>query len=341
MAFDYTKKANYHYIDLSDIDESLLNHPLYPNRTGNEKNALYFADKAFLCEALCSRFNATKGLISKKTNSTDYDYILSQGQDITLSTAALENKGYYFDDYLVSSLPSSTVYASAEEAIKNEITSKYFPLSSISDLVTTSEDDPNLFTLYLAHTPYTSAGRWLDKEKISGGYNILQKIKDYKYCYYKYFLSQPAATYITTVEEAASNFSVSLGDESLLCYRKLTAVAGDWREKYNGCYYTERLSDYYYTKVRAGMEECVRLRPFILVSFNDLVRTASYYRFVELTSPDGIYQSDNLLSIGLELCPNYTSYSSWTHYQHFSITPTSSSDNGIYIFAESLVDIDY
>ncbi len=336
MAFDYTKKANYHYIDLSDIDESLLNHPLYPNRTGKEKNALYFADKAFICEALCSRFNATKGLISKHTNSDSYDYILSEGPDITLSSAALENKGYWFNDYIVSSLPSSTVYTSAEDAIKNEITSKYFPLSSIADLVSTSEADPNGFTLYLAHSPYTSAGRWLDKEKIAGCYNILQKIKDYKYFYYKNTLSQPTATYLTTIEEAASNFSVSLGDDSRICYRKQTAETGNWKEKYNGCYYTERTSDFYYPKVRAEMEECVRLRPFVLAAFYDSPRATTYYRFVELTSPDGIYQSDNLLSIGLELCPNYTSKSGFTHYQYFTITQYSD----VYIFAESLVDID-
>ncbi len=66
----FTKKSDYHYCDVSDVDEALLGVPRYPRRKGEDKHTLRICDKAYLSEAYLSRacfwagVNITPGVIA-------------------------------------------------------------------------------------------------------------------------------------------------------------------------------------------------------------------------------------------------------------------------------------
>ncbi len=325
MAFDYTKKANYHYVDLGDIDESMLNHPLYPNRTGKEKNALYFVDKAFLYEALASRFIPYKGV-------TVNGNILHPAQFKDLSTLAISHDLLSFENSLLPSLPSTAIYSSISEAVDAEITTKYLSLEGFSN-VASFYSATNGLTIYLAHYLYAQRDRWLDGEKISAIYTALQSIKDNIYVYYSYSTATenvPTPSYKTVIEKSNENFSIT---NYLIAYKKRESVTGSFRQSYDGEGYTIQKNNLYTFEIPEKLKNCVKLRYFVLAAFADLVANATKYTFVELPSNNGQAASEVLLSRGKTICPASSSSELITSQSFVVYT------NFHYVFFEPLVDI--
>lgn len=302
MAFDYTKKANYHYIDLSDIDESLLNHPLYPNRTGNEKNALYFADKAFLYEAFFSRENIFAGLTINGE---------SLGNELPKLTNKLESISTpYLSGIMVNqSFPdTSAVYGSSAASSQQLATISY----------STSK---HLFT-----------ARPILTRDLEANYNVVNTYCA-PYCFAVYRNDD-------ILENAEYETVILSGDTDKLTPLKGAPIRysyyDNWNEYYNGEMYTQIKGKIFNLSVAEPAKSAITYKIYALVCFtgyNSLYKeNKTLYSFVELCE-DGPTFSQAVINRGKTLFPRGTADDGMI-YQWFSAPCYA-----CYVIAKSNIDI--
>ncbi len=311
MAFDHRKKSNYHYIDISNIDESLLNNPLYPNRPTATKYNLYFADKAFLYEAVLSRYNAFKGIT---INGENYA-VRSENDNFAITSAALSLPNLKINDWLVTRLPSDKVYSSwsAAEAAECGV----YAFSEDYKGTNYSSRDFRFIKTGVNAPLYAS--------DISLAYDLVSKSSPYKYSYYYYSpISLLSKTYSDIIIEGSPSFSRDIA------YHKASLNWGDYNTVNEG--YRIITSDFYSLSFDESIKNCVKIHIFVLVNFSNQIDNNNNYRFIELATPDGTTNSYKILDIGKTIIsPTISDYaSSYSVYVEVK---------GLYVFAESTVDI--
>lgn len=313
MAFDHTKKYNYHYVDISNIDESLLNNPLYPNRPTATKYNLYFADKAFLYEAVLSRYNAFKGITINGGNYATS----SENDNFAITSAELSLPDLRLNDWLVTRLPSEQVYSSASAAVAAEC-----------ELYAFSEDykGTNYSSSRYFRFIRNGVNAPLYASDITLAYNLVSKSSPYKYSYY---CPSPRNLLSTTYSDIIIEGSPSFNG-NMIVYCKNSLSWGDYNTVNEG--YRIITSDFYSLSIDESIKNCVKIHIFVLVNFSNQIDNNNNYRFIELTTPDGTTNSYKILDVGKSIIsPTIDAYaSSYSVYTEVK---------GLYVFAESKVDI--
>lgn len=304
MAFDYTKKANYHYIDLSDIDESLLNHPLYPNRTGKEKNALYFADKAFICEAYLSRSNMFKGL-------TINDKAL--GSEIPKLTNAL------------TKWPSSSIQAIRALRSFPDSSITYDSVFDARDAITGIIDGTAQTSTYSLSLEYYAPNH----SNIETYYEkIKSRLSPYPFAIYYSPISFDNAEYETIYLSGRTDRD-SCGK---ICYHYIA----NWSDYYDGEYYTQIKNTIFTKTESAPAGVAMTYGVYGIVSFSGFDvsanKDATYYAILEIDQ-DGPTFSKKAIERGKTIFPRATT-SLGDIIQEFHVAC-----NETYIIAKSSVDI--
>lgn len=324
MAFDHTQKSNYHYIDISNIDESLLNNPLYPNRPTESKYKLCFSDVAFLYEALLSRYNPFKGVTfngsSLATSSTLNNF--------AISSPALTLQDLSINDYLVTRLPSNTLYTSESAAEAAELGLYAFSEDYKGNAYSSSRS----FRFIYVPANYADDDTWwlypikpLSPTYISLGYDLVTKSSPYKYYYYPYSKSILTPTYSDVINQGSPTLRVQK-----IQYSKTSLTSGGETTVDEG--YRINTADFYSLSLDEAVKNCVNIRVFALVNFSNQYDSNNNYRFVELTTPNGTTNSYRLLEMGKSLLPPWGDSTSQYQYVRADI-------RALYVFAESKVDI--
>lgn len=300
MAFDYTKKANYHYVDLGDIDESLLNHPLYPYRSGKEKNALYFVDKAFLYEAFHSRSNILKGLI---IDTAPF------GAELTkLTTNALTKW-------------DSITEVSNLCVLENDT----FPDTSILyDSMSAARE-----VLATVYPPYLSFGLALSLERIEEAYEELKSTYDSHHFLLWY---SPISFQYAEYENVYLSGSTDRRSATKIAYN----YYANWSDSYDGEWYTQIKNELYSISAIEPASSCITYKIYGIFCFTgwdvSKNRDATYYAFVELC-PDGPTLTQNVINKGKSIFQRVTANTGMT-FQYFSAFCSET-----YLIMKSLVDI--
>ena len=312
MAWDYTKKSNYHYLDVANLDENLLTGSLFPWRQENEKNKLLLCDVSFVLECLLSRYQIHRGItingVTLNSSSTPPSISIAvkhcdfQGADYLLDFNIFPSSSYSF--------PTSSTAINAFIRYKNNQKTTppidyYFSFGK--------RDNPDLTGI-------------LSRQSILDYCRLASTLRNY-YTALFYSTWQPleGTTFDVNYISKEEHFTT---DTDRICYKKISNFPLD---NYDGEAWTIRTTPFYSLSLTNPAKSCVNIYVYLLAIFNDQINNYTKYQFIDITNKDAATISNQLINAGKSICPEKTASGTAQQYFYISYYPY------LFVYAQSKI----
>lgn len=294
----FTKKSDYHYCDVSDVDEALLGVPRYPRRKGEDKHTLRICDKAYLSEAYLSRacfwagVNITPGVIAHPINDIPWalgNQIRAFGTRYYWPTADWTNAAWLTR---WSSKPKTGVaYSTLQACITNALP----PCDTLETILGGGWD--------------VAPGDALLADKIADAYTWSTELRYYRYSVSPLY-SGESPTYRYGDISNAGNFQPCASTR--IAYRLWryessdTGAATEEMKALNGEGMTLQMSPFFSISLAEPARSCLTdICIYALCEFNpvDMTGAQTQYQFVALQNVDGPSGSLSIVKAGKAIFP--------------------------------------
>ena len=327
----FSKKSDYHYCDVSDVDEALLGVPRYPRRKGEDKHTLRICDKAYLSEAYLSRacFWAGVNITPGVTDYSHGDIPWALGNRISeFGTHCWPTAGWSTTAWLTrwASKPKTGVsYSTEQECISNAL-----PSCDTLDTI-------------LGGGWGVASGDALLADKIADAYTWSTELRYYR-CSVSTLYPGESPTYQYSDISNAGKFIPCI--DTTIAYklwRLDSSDTGSWAEEkktYNGEGMTLQTSPFFSISLAEPARSCLtNICIYALCEFRpiDMTDAKTQYQFVALQNGDGLSGSLSIVKAGKAIFPVETITGS-----DYTVTRRWFRVNVIrlYVFAETRVLLD-
>ena len=311
----FSKKSDYHYCDVSDVDEALLGVPRYPRRKGEDKHTLRICDKAYLSEAYLSRacFWAGVNITPGVTEDPRGDIPWALGNQISAfgtrywPTADWTNAAWL--TRWASKPKTGVAYSTLQACITNALP----PCDTLESI--------------LGGGWYVASGDALLADKIADAYTWSTELRYYRCSVSPLYTLGKSPTYQYGDISNAGNFQPCISTGIAYKLRRYessgTGVFDEELKSHNGEGMTLQTSPFFSISLAEPARSCLTdICVYALCEFQpiDMTGVKTQYQFVELQNGDGPSGSLSIVSAGKAIFPvetvtgsDYTLTHRWFH----------------------------
>lgn len=326
----FSKKSDYHYCDVSDVDEALLGVPRYPRRKGEDKHTLRICDKAYLSEAYLSRacFWAGVNITPGVTEDPRGDIPWALGNRISefgVHCWPTASWGYAWLTRWAHKPKTGVAYSTEQACITNALP----PCDTLETI--------------LGGSWGVASGDALLADKIADAYTWATELRYYR-CSVSPLYQGKSPTYQYSDISNAGDFRPCRKTE--IAYRLWRYDSSDpetgWEylKTHNGEGMTLQTSPFFSISLAEPARSCLtEICIYALCQFvpSDMNGAQTQYQFVELQDGDGLSGSLSMVSAGKALFPAITASNSSYSVTHCDFTVRIIR---LYAFAETKVLLD-
>lgn len=293
----FSKKSDYHYCDVSDVDEALLGVPRYPRRKGEDKHTLRISDKAYLSEAYLSRacfwagVNITPGVIAHPLGDIPW----ALGNQISEFGTRHWPTSYGTEAWLTrwSSKPKTGVaYSTLQACITNALP----PCDTLESI--------------LGGSWGVASGDALLADKIADAYTWATELRYYRCSVSPLYSLGKSPTYQYGDISNAGNFQPCVSTRIAYKLRRYessgTGVFDEELKSHNGEGMTLQTSPFFSISLAEPARSCLTdICIYALCEFQpiDMTDVQTQYQFVELQNGDGPSGSLSIVKAGKAIFP--------------------------------------